>query len=729
MSLELLEPREMMATEITTLSSLGLLGSDRTLIEIGGLLAGDPPGGNDSDGYDRIQVTSNAALAGTLEVRLVNGYVPEVGQTFDFLTVGGTRSGAFASAEGLFSFPDGDRYFDVVTNGNGLRLEVKAAPGGLKYAPPAGTRDAFGKFLSDYFSVTQFGYTGELSVGGFASFSGNLAFQEVGGETLVAASGVNVQLGSATNGVQITGASFGLVLPGDGTYALEATGSGSLTGIPGFTLSGTMFAERNTTGAGVNRTITVDGKSATIDVAAGAKRFAGTDLDLTISGFVDVTGDVGFDVSGSDVIAVASNVTATMTAGSFSVGVTGGTLGLVATAADTTAFEVRGGVSLSGGGFASASATEALVRYNDTDTAYTAQTVTVGGVAYTFEDLPQATDLKVVSVTGLDATFANLFDVAGDFGFAKNGSVVHAAAQNAEVTLGNATYTVGVTGGSLGLVIDADGKKALEASGSITFTGGDFASASATAVKARYNETGTLYTGDTVTAGDVSYTFTDLPASTTLQSVSATGLSVDINGFVNLTGDLGFQKVGGDIRAVAQDLDATLGAGGFAAKVNAATGALLLHADGTRQVYATGDFNLTGGDFASASGAAIVTENTSPGAFAAQDVTVDGITVSVPALAGSLQSVTVTDLNATVVDFVTLRGDFGLEKTAGGDLEVVGNSVSAQLEVGPAVQVGVTGATLGLLLKADETMALQSTGGAVEPEPGRAALRRPRPRR
>ena len=191
----------------------------------------------------------------------------------------------------------------------------------------------------------------------------------------------------------------------------------------------------------MNRTITVDGKSATIDVANGAKQFAGTGLNLTVSGFASITGDIGFDMSGSDVLAVASDVTATMTVGSFSAGVAGGTLGLVAKANDTTALEARGGVALSGGGFASATATSALVRYNDTNAAYTAQTVSVGGVTYTFEDLPQATDLKVVSVTGLDATFANLFDVSGDFGFAKNGSVVHAAAQNAEVTLGNATTT------------------------------------------------------------------------------------------------------------------------------------------------------------------------------------------------------------------------------------------------------------------------------------------------
>ena len=61
-------------------------------------------------------------------------------------------------------------------------------------------------------------------------------------------------------------------------------------------------------------------------------------------------------------------------------------------------------------------------------------------------------------------------------------------------------------------MIDADGKKALEASGSVKLTGGDFASASATSVKVRFNETGTAYTGTAVTAGDVSYTFTDMPA-------------------------------------------------------------------------------------------------------------------------------------------------------------------------------------------------------------------------
>ena len=78
----------------------------------------DPDDGNDIDGYGQVQCSDHLTLGGTLEVRLVNGYVPAVGTTFDFLTVdGGTRTSAFADAKGLFSFPDGDRYFEIVANG------------------------------------------------------------------------------------------------------------------------------------------------------------------------------------------------------------------------------------------------------------------------------------------------------------------------------------------------------------------------------------------------------------------------------------------------------------------------------------------------------------------------------------------------------------------------------------------------------------------------------------
>ena len=45
-------------------------------------------------GHDQINVTNNATLAGTLNVNL--GFAPSDGDTFDFITCGGTCSGTFA---------------------------------------------------------------------------------------------------------------------------------------------------------------------------------------------------------------------------------------------------------------------------------------------------------------------------------------------------------------------------------------------------------------------------------------------------------------------------------------------------------------------------------------------------------------------------------------------------------------------------------------------------------
>ena len=67
------------------------------------------------------------------------------------------------------------------------------------------------------------------------------------------------------------------------------------------------------------------------------------------------------------------------------------------------------------------------------------------------------------------------------------------------------------------------------------------------------------------------------------------------------------------------------------------------------------------------------------------DSTITGLggVISAPVnVVDGVTSVTVTGLEATVVDFVTISGNFGLEKTAGGDLEVVGNSVGRPAATG-----------------------------------------------
>lgn len=52
-------------------------------------------GGTGPDDIDRLIVTGAASLAGTLNLSLINGFVPSGGETFDFLSVAGGITGAF----------------------------------------------------------------------------------------------------------------------------------------------------------------------------------------------------------------------------------------------------------------------------------------------------------------------------------------------------------------------------------------------------------------------------------------------------------------------------------------------------------------------------------------------------------------------------------------------------------------------------------------------------------
>ena len=64
--------------------------------EIGGLIPGDE--------FAQLDVSGNAALAGILDITLVNGFEPQPGQSFVILTFG-SRSGAFEHVTGMIAGP------------------------------------------------------------------------------------------------------------------------------------------------------------------------------------------------------------------------------------------------------------------------------------------------------------------------------------------------------------------------------------------------------------------------------------------------------------------------------------------------------------------------------------------------------------------------------------------------------------------------------------------------
>ena len=76
--------------------------------------------------YSQLAVTNGASLNGTLNVKLVNGFVPAIGNTFTILTASAV-SGTFATVNGL-SINSGEHFDPPVYNANSVTLTVASGP-------------------------------------------------------------------------------------------------------------------------------------------------------------------------------------------------------------------------------------------------------------------------------------------------------------------------------------------------------------------------------------------------------------------------------------------------------------------------------------------------------------------------------------------------------------------------------------------------------------------------
>ncbi len=81
-------------------------------LDIGGLTPGSQ--------FDLLTITQMATLSGTLDISLINSFLPSNGQTFTFLTAGGGVNGIFGTVNGL-SYSNG--HFNVVYNSNSVELD------------------------------------------------------------------------------------------------------------------------------------------------------------------------------------------------------------------------------------------------------------------------------------------------------------------------------------------------------------------------------------------------------------------------------------------------------------------------------------------------------------------------------------------------------------------------------------------------------------------------------
>ena len=87
-------------------------------IDIGGTTVGTQ--------YGQLAVTNGASLKGTLNIKLVNGFVPAIGNTFTILTASAV-SGTFATVNGL-SINSGEHFDPPVYNANSVTLTVASGP-------------------------------------------------------------------------------------------------------------------------------------------------------------------------------------------------------------------------------------------------------------------------------------------------------------------------------------------------------------------------------------------------------------------------------------------------------------------------------------------------------------------------------------------------------------------------------------------------------------------------
>ncbi|MBV5299267.1 MAG: LEPR-XLL domain-containing protein, partial [Rhodoferax sp.] len=102
--------------------------------------------------------------------------------------------------------------------------------------------------------------------------------------------------------------------------------------------------------------------------------------------------------------------------------------------------------------------------------------------------------------------------------------------------------SAGLSSGTFGLVSDASGL-VFEAVGALSLSGGGFASVSADSARVVFNNTGILQTGRALSfAGNFSYTFEDVAASSNLQAVGVAGLSASLGSGLSIGGNFAFEK-------------------------------------------------------------------------------------------------------------------------------------------------------------------------------------------
>ncbi|TWW08856.1 hypothetical protein E3A20_20150, partial [Planctomyces bekefii] len=538
--------------------------------------------GASSSQFDRLSVTGAAILNGTLAVELTGGYTPTAGTIFEVLGAGST-TGQFTNWTGL-------------TYTGGVLLPIQTPAGLLLVATPLPTgavslltdSHVDGQALADFFA----GNTDTVSLNGGVqvlsqTLSGRFTFTRrpaADGEqalTIIAASDVSLQFnGSASNLISVTDGSGVLLLSQSGLAAdLSVDVAESIENV-GF--GGTFNLTINSTSSPLAETVTVDGRSRTISLAAGPSvRLAANNTTLATDVF-SVSGNLTLETTGTgssrEILLGATAVS----------GLLGDDAGTVNDSTDDTGIRLTNGTLLAAVGANGAmvlntSGTFSLLGLPQLTLAGTAslelnstanrvtRSLNIGGVNRT---LDVGANLERLALRNVLATFTDFVELTGDFSVERvvSGSTttLQLAASNIGAFLGvqrgqTDEFGVRVSGASAALVIEkTTGTPAKFAArtnvGTVSIPGlPDLDLSGPTAL-----EINRLGRSIATNIPDIDGVSIPLNFSTgDLVNRFGGNLALDIDGFTTLSGTIGFEKQiasgNTEIRVAGTSINAVLG--------------------------------------------------------------------------------------------------------------------------------------------------------------------------
>ncbi|HEY4313922.1 MAG TPA: matrixin family metalloprotease, partial [Actinomycetes bacterium] len=475
-----------------------------------------------------------------------------------------------------------------------------------------------------------------VTVAGLATVTGDLTAElssSNGGELLLGVGNGSLTVAAGSVQLAVTGLDALLVVRPDLTWAVQASGNATLTGVPGLTLAGALSVSRSTiTGATrVTRDVLVGGVRHVLDVAAATGATAVTDIAgqaLTL----------GMQAAGA---ALQGPVSFALLANGFTVGVTGGSLSLAggrvtATDLSMSAAATTSGLSLSGSA--------------------TAVTVALPGVALT----------GPVTVA---------FDTAGPTATLQVGTVATAASLTVLGQTLHGRLSLHVASGDVAVSVDAlsldlTGVVATAADGSALSigSGGITGSFAATA-------TGALL-GGTGLAGTLHL---DTAAGLLEVSVTVTNLAI---GTGSVTGSVAFRRsqVAGQLPVTVLAVSGLTVSLGGTSILTGGTGAFVLGATSGVAGYVSGTATADSGTGFTAGGTALLRVNTT-GQAVHQSIVVGGQQVAVDFADGtSTFALSLTGASLTIGNLVTVKGDVAFA----GDGTFAGRNLTVFVGDGPA---------------------------------------------